>query len=234
MPGHISRDCLLRTRHLAEKHAELEKTNTNPTDVQMICIEEQTTKEHPSEGADDAKALAITKSKAKQTRIETTGNKEQSGKAKKEWQSQHEVRTHMESLLKQRVSTGNLKRCHKEPEMLREDGNPKRCHKELEMLGEDGNPKRCHKEPEMLGEDGNPKRCHKEYEMLGEDGNPKRCHKEPETLGKNGNPKRYHKEPEMLEKDGNPKRCHKEPEMLGKDRDSKRCHKGLEMLGRPY
>ena len=75
--------------------------------------------------------------------------KEQARQAKKEWQSQHDVRMHMEKLLKQRDSTGNPKRCHIEPPVLGENGNPKRCHIEPTVLGENGNLKRCHIETEV-------------------------------------------------------------------------------------
>ena len=39
--GHTSRDCPLRIRHQAEKQAELEKSQTNPADVQMIFMDEE-------------------------------------------------------------------------------------------------------------------------------------------------------------------------------------------------
>ena len=39
--GHTSRDCPLRIRHQAEKQAEIEKSQNNPADVQMISMDEE-------------------------------------------------------------------------------------------------------------------------------------------------------------------------------------------------
>ena len=39
--GHTSRDCPLRIRHQAEKQVEIEKSQNNPADVQMISMDEE-------------------------------------------------------------------------------------------------------------------------------------------------------------------------------------------------
>ena len=72
MPGHISRDYSLRTKHLAEKQAELEKANTNPADVQMVGCEELTTGRDPREG----NIFVVTRSRSKQNRKEVPNTKE--------------------------------------------------------------------------------------------------------------------------------------------------------------
>ena len=39
--GHTSRDCPLRIRHQAEKRVKIERSQTNPADVQMISMDEE-------------------------------------------------------------------------------------------------------------------------------------------------------------------------------------------------